>query len=752
MHAANQLAYTAGSDAPKTKVAGGYQTTTATSKECSAIFPQIEKSDNHALHDALAYASAGWSVFPLLPNSKRPATEHGLKDASTDPDTIRAWWARWPGANIGIALPPDVLAVDVDVKDIDGHATLAELAAPYGGLPTTLTAETTTGGWHLYFRKPTTVRVKNRAGIRPGIDVRAQGGYLVAPPSSIGGKFYRWLNDDAPAECPPWLLELLTEEKKATPSPATAPQALQSTARDSYSQRAIERATSAVLAAPEGGRNDVLNGAAYGLARLSAAGRLDWHQVAGTMERAALAAGLEPDEVRKTLESAHAAGQTSPNYEGLRDSHPSHVAGFEPLEEDEAPRAPLLTLVSVADVLTAPSPPPRFVWNGYLPRGVVSMLGAHGGTGKSYIALMLAVAAATGRPLFGVDTERTPVVFVSLEDAGHVVRYRLAHICREWGIAPEELDNLQVLDGTDNPELFATTGRDAGTTTRSYAELCTLAQGAGLVIVDNASDAYGGDEIQRRQVRAFIRSLGWIARDNDSAVLLLAHVDKNTSRARRAEGGEGYSGSTAWHNSVRSRIFMTRDEQGGLRLEHQKINHGKLREPLQLFWPNDGLPQVDLPPTGVVAHIADRVHTQALLKLIAEYSERGEHITTATTSRTHAAKLLAGESTYPKGLKSADVFDLLRRAERSEYLARVTYRGADRKGRECWEVTHQGREHAGLPPAATAATAATSQIEDVTAPTAVECGDCGDSARGYGGKSAHTKSPQIEELAAAVAP
>lgn len=728
----------------KTKVAGGYQTTTATSKECSPIFSRSESESNQQLMlGAMDFAASDWLVFPLVPNTKRPATEHGLKDASTDLDTIRAWWARWPGANIGIALPHDLVAVDIDVKGVDGHATMAELAAPHGGLPVTLTVETATGGWHMYFRKPPEVRVKNRTGIRPGIDVRAHGGYLVAPPSIIDGKSYQWHGNAPMVDCPQWLLDVLTEEKKATPSPATAPQALQSTARDRYSQRALERATSAVLAAPEGGRNDVLNGSAYGLSRLSAAGRLDWQQVAATMERAALAAGLEPDEVRKTLESARASGQTSPNYEGLQD-RPRHSAGFEPLEgyADE-PTGPKLSPVSVFDVVSAPSPAPRFVWNGYLPRGVVALLGAHGGTGKSTIALMLAVAVATGRTLFGVDTEPGRVLFLSLEDSGSIVRHRLAHICREWDIEPEELANLQVFDGTDDPELFATTGRDAGATTSSYAELCRLAKGADLVIVDNASDAYGGDEIQRRQVRAFIRSLGWIARDNDASVLLLAHVDKGTSRARKAEGGEGYSGSTAWHNSVRSRLFMTRDAEGGLLLEHQKTNFGKLREPLHLFWPADGLPQLDAAPTGVVAHIADRVNTKALLKLIAEFTERGEHVSTATTSRTHAVKLLSGESTYPKGLKQNDVFDLLRRAERAGYLARVEYRGADRKQRERWEVTSQGLEQAGLSPAATAATAATYEGLEVTAPTAVECGDCGDSARGYGGKSAHTKSPQL---------
>lgn len=336
----------------KTKVAGGYQTTTATSKECSAIFPCPTADSNRMLLEALEYAASDWAVFPLVPNTKRPATEHGLKDASTDPDTIRAWWARWPNANIGIALPPHLVAVDIDVKDVDGHATMAALAEPHGGLPGTLAVETTTGGQHLYFNKPPEVRVKNRAGIRPGIDVRAHGGYLVAPPSTIDGRAYQWIGQSRMVDCPQWLLDVLTEEKT---TPTSAPQPLQSTARDPYTQRALERATSAVLAAPEGGRNDVLNGAAYGLSRLSAAGRLDWHQAAATMERAALAAGLEPAEVRKTLESARTAGQTSPNYEGLQDRQ-RQSAGFEPLEFDDAePPAPVLSPVSVFDVLAAPS-------------------------------------------------------------------------------------------------------------------------------------------------------------------------------------------------------------------------------------------------------------------------------------------------------------------------------------------------------------------------------------------------------------
>jgi len=106
----------------------------------------------------------------------------------------------------------------------------------------------------------------------------------------------------------------------------------------------------------------------------------------------------------------------------------------------EPPRpAPLLPVVDVAGVLSHPSAPPRFVWGQYLPRQQVALLGAHGGTGKSTIALMLAVCVASWRELFGHETEQGRVVFASLEDGADVVRHRLAFICQQWGMAPHAL-------------------------------------------------------------------------------------------------------------------------------------------------------------------------------------------------------------------------------------------------------------------------------------------------------------------------
>lgn len=384
-----------------------------------------------------------------------------------------------------------------------------------------------------------------------------------------------------------------------------------------------------------------------------------------------------------------------------------------------APAAVPFEVVPIADLAHSVPPAPLFAWEGIVPLEHVTLLGAHGGAGKSMLMLMLAVCTALGRPLFNIPTRQGKVAFFSAEDGANLLRHRLHIVCRCMGVRIQDLEGkLFLLDAAEqDPTLFAevaAAGRREGRTTPAYDALREFlrARSISLLIVDNASDVFDANEIERAKVRAFIRSLARLAREGKAAVILLAHVDKGTSRQERTST-EGYSGSTAWHNSARSRLFMRTESDGALVLEHQKNNLGPKHAPLRLIWPADSIPQLDEAFGPVVQGIADRAHERELLRLIAEYSERGEHITTATTSRTHAAKVLRQEPGFPQRLKDAEVFDLLRKAERSGYLARVTYRGADRKPRECWEVTAAGMAFARR--AATAATAATS---DVTAPTA----------------------------------
>ena len=394
---------------------------------------------------------------------------------------------------------------------------------------------------------------------------------------------------------------------------------------------------------------------------------------------------------------------------------------------------PLLKPVSVCDVLTKPAPSPAFIWDGYLPRGVVALLGAHGGTGKSTIALMLGVCAALGRPLFGVETVPCKVLFVSLEDGESIVRHRLAFICRTWEINPAQLDGkLHIVDGTENPELFSADSRGAGETTATYLELRKLVQleGVGLVVVDNASDAYGGDEIQRLQVRTFIRALVMVARLTNCAVMLLAHVDKNTSRARKAEGGEGYSGSTAWHNSARSRLFMTRTEMKTLTLEHQKSNLGLCREPLALEWPDGGLPRLmgndpaDDPLNPIKHRSEGRAEDEraiSLLRMIAEFESRQQYCSTATTSRSHVYAVLKSEPAFQKlKLRQDDIKRIVNQCQRAKWIEPLDYRTPDRKPHQRWALTSEGRAIAGLtaPTAPTSEVGTSMNIAQPSAPTA----------------------------------
>jgi putative DNA primase/helicase len=219
------------------------------------------------LDAAREYAERDWRVLSLhhphnqgcscgkpecTPIGKHPRTRKGLSDATTDESHIRAWWAKSPDANIGILTgsPSGLLVVDSDNRDgINGSGNLAELAANFWGMPETPTAITGCGE-HLYFRHPG-VPVKNSSGkLADGVDIRADGGYVVAPPSlHADGERYDWKNPGRPlAEVPGWLLDKLTEPKK------------NAAARHDVDQDppSVALAVSETLVINEGSRNDKL--------------------------------------------------------------------------------------------------------------------------------------------------------------------------------------------------------------------------------------------------------------------------------------------------------------------------------------------------------------------------------------------------------------------------------------------------------------------------------------------------------------
>lgn len=145
-----------------------------------------------ALRDAARYyASIGWPVFPLKVGDKRPATAHGLNDATTDLAQVDAWWTDNPWFNIGIATGHRFDAIDLDGEP--GFQGYAEMCEQTGHRPKVLASVYTgNAGRHLYVA-PT--GRGNFAGLRPGLDYRGLGGYVIAPPSRLApdGRRYLWV-------------------------------------------------------------------------------------------------------------------------------------------------------------------------------------------------------------------------------------------------------------------------------------------------------------------------------------------------------------------------------------------------------------------------------------------------------------------------------------------------------------------------------------------------------------------------------
>jgi hypothetical protein len=185
---------------------------------------------NELLEAALSYARHGWPVLPLhhvRPNgccscgnrdcdrvAKHPRWDgrdlpHGLADATTDEDLICRWWHRWPRANIAIATGrrSGFWVLDVDPRHL-GDETLTALEREYGDLPHTVETITGGGGRHILFALPADFEVRNiqPAANKPsplgvGLDLRSEGGYIVAPPSvHANGRRYEWEVDHHPGD------------------------------------------------------------------------------------------------------------------------------------------------------------------------------------------------------------------------------------------------------------------------------------------------------------------------------------------------------------------------------------------------------------------------------------------------------------------------------------------------------------------------------------------------------------------------
>lgn len=190
---------------------------------------------------ARSYTGRGWHIFPAPVGTKQSFISHktdpqGRKwGATSDPAEAAGYFQRWSDANVAIVTGSlsGIFVIDIDTPeghDVDGFDSLAQLQATHGALPVTLIAQSPSGSRHLYFNWPAAGNIRNSVGkIAAGIDVRGDGGMVIAPPSvKPNGAAYFWVNPGTPlADAPAWLLEMVTRVSTEKPAARAVPASLQ---------------------------------------------------------------------------------------------------------------------------------------------------------------------------------------------------------------------------------------------------------------------------------------------------------------------------------------------------------------------------------------------------------------------------------------------------------------------------------------------------------------------------------------------
>lgn len=449
------------------------------------------------LDHALEYARLGFRVMPLRPRAKVPATEHGCKDATTDEDTIRNWWTLWPRANIGIATGEGLVVVDIDNdkdKGKTGSDSLRTWERAHGELPETVTCLTGSGGVHLYYWSPEQYR--NAASLLPDVDIRADGGYVVAPPSvHPNGRTYEWEADHDPASARITAVQagspvavLLASRKKKTP------------------QEAPVEPVARII--PEGRRTSALV------------------SLVGTLVDAGLSREAIAEAVR--IENAQKCTVPLTDEELEREVLPALDRGWQPKHPYErpenAPRA-LPEPVPLSAVYADPPPLAPVLIDGVLRKGHKMLISGPSKAGKSFALMELAIAIAEGRQWLGASCAAGRVLYLNMEIDDPSCVARFLKIYSEMKIREPHPERISVwtLRGCALP------------LARLVPLIIERAQGFAAVIVDPLYKVMdGADENSNSDVARMVGAFDTIATATGASVIYAHHFAKGTAGDRDA--------------------------------------------------------------------------------------------------------------------------------------------------------------------------------------------------------------------------
>lgn len=470
---------------------------------------------------ALTYASWGWHVIPVVPNGKVPVTQHGVKDATTDPAQIARWWAQNPDFNIGIAAGErsGIVVFDIDPRN-GGDDSWAAWTYNNGRVPDGAMQMTAGGGFHhIAYYAPEIRSCK----LTEGVDLLADGRYFVAFPSTIEGRGYEW-------------------EASSDPFEGVAPFEIPQTWRQAYIalRKPVERQqTTTGGGLIQGSRNN-------GLTALG-----------GAMRRY----GMTEAEIYAALSIANETRCEIPLPSSELNQIVKSVARYEPDSDIAAAVAAgsdaADAILSAAQAETQEyfftrassylSQPGALKWvvKGWVPDLAMTMIYGESGGGKTFLALDMACHIAAGMDWHGHRTKKGISVYLAGE-GNYGMRQRIAAWCKAHSV--DSLDNLLISNKAIDLDSPSASAQIIG----AVRELTT--EDVVQVTIDTVNNHMCGNENDARDTRNMLNAVQIVGRALNAGMTLVHHTGNAIEAKNRARG------SSAWKASMDSQILVSKKD------------------------------------------------------------------------------------------------------------------------------------------------------------------------------------------------
>jgi hypothetical protein len=578
------------------------------------------------------YVGQGWPVFPCRSHAeehvdqatgeiitlgeKTPLTPNGFKGATRFPRIIERWWSDWPDAAVGLPTGEKTgfFALDIDNKPggANGFDWLAEMEAEHGPLPDTARVTSPNGGLHIYFKY--VVGTRNRGALGAGVDIRSEGGYVLAAGSMMAnGRSYKWETDTREiADAPAWLLDLLLPKS----APAHTQYSLSAATNNAYVDAAVDRELADLAGAPMGSRNNALNDAAFSIGTIVGAGALGEAEARALLQDVARGWGRDWSRCCKTIENGLKAGIQNPRHipepdfpahdntrlvditrmiqrglekgrlreqaarvdadltvqeEVLRNGtyiperEVASLTGDVEPANDNVPQSPITaTAFKWIDPKTLPRR--EFAYGSHFIRKYVSVTVSPGGLGKTSASIAEGLAMVSGRALLGIKPpKRLRTWIFNAEDPRDEMERRIMAACIHYKLKPADLEGHLFLDSGREQELVvAIEDKKAGVRIQQPIVEAVVEQieryGIDVMIVDPFVSTHGVNENDNGAIDKVAKLWAQIADYTNCSIDIVHHLRKVADREATVEDARGAVSLIGAARSVRVLNRMSEEQ------------------------------------------------------------------------------------------------------------------------------------------------------------------------------------------------